>query len=227
MLLSVAACSIKPIQSSGTLPTPSYVGIEPADIEKHEAVSASVISQADLQAWNQKAHRPTFGLIPAFYQLPVSMTAGAVHIQSAQVFGASYQSFFLSNTSTMPYAIEPASTRQSQVFSNVMNHMLDAGISFVEVSMADANRVMEAEKSLIDNQKAWFPKRQLPSGVDLLISIQRGEGLHGPAFVGRVIQTKDGRLLALATQTDSGPMSLEPLLRQLVSDALRRLAHGV
>lgn len=97
----------------------------------------------------------------------------------------------------------------------------------MEVSMADANRVMDAEKRMIDTKKAWFPGRQLPSGVNLLISIQRGEGLYGPAFVGRVIQTKDGRLLALATQVDAGPMSLEPLLSQLVSDALRRLAHGV
>lgn len=225
-LLSFTACSRKPILSSGTLPETSYQEVKPQEIEKHDIITMPVASQTQLKAWNQKAGRPTFGLIPAFYQLPVSMPAGAVHIQSAQVFGASYQSFMLSNTGPKPYVIEPASTEQSQVFSKAMNQMLDAGIRFVEVSMADANRVLESEKKVIEGKTAWFPGRQLPSGVALLISIQRGQGLYGPAFVGRVIQSSNGQLLALATVVDAGPMSLEPLLGQLVSDALRRLANG-
>lgn len=225
-LLSTVACSRKPIQSSGTLPQPYYQSTSPEQIDKHEVASAPIASQADLKAWNLKAGRPTFGLIPAFYQLPVSMPAGAVRIESARVFGASYQSFQLSNTGPRPYALEPTSTEQAQVFSKVMNQMLDAGVRFVEVSMADANRVLESEKNVIEGKTAWFPGRQLPSGVNLLISIQRGQGLYGPAFVGRVIQSKDGQLLALATGVDAGPMSLEPLLNQLVSDALRRLANG-
>ncbi len=224
--LSILACSRKPIQSSGTLPQLSYQAVKPEPIEKHDVASAPVASQADLKAWNEKAGRPTFGLIPAFYQLPVSMPAGAVHIEQGQVFGASYQSFWLSNAGPKPYAIEPASTQQAQVFSKVMNQMLDAGVRFVEVSMADANRVLDSEKKVIEGRTSWFPGQQLPSGVNLLISIQRGEGLYGPAFVGRVIQTKDGQLLALATGVDAGPLSLEPLLSQLVSDALRRLANG-
>ncbi|MEI6805608.1 MAG: hypothetical protein WCK49_03765 [Myxococcaceae bacterium] len=225
-LLSFGGCSRKPIQSSGTLPATSYQEAKPQEIEKHDVVTTPSASQTQLKAWNQRAGKPTFGLIPAFYQLPVSMPAGAVHIESAQVFGASYQSFMLSNTGPKSYVIEPVSTEQAQVFSKTMNQMLDAGVRFVEVSMADANRVLESEKRVIEKKAAWFPGRQLPSGVDLLISIQRGQGLYGPAFVGRVIQTSNGRLLALATVADAGPMSLEPLLGQLVSDALRRLADG-
>lgn len=224
VLLALGACSRKPIQSSGTLPSPINYQTAPAAIDSHVVASTPVASSQDLRNWNEKAGRPTFGLIPAFYQLPVSMPGGAVHIEQANVFGASYQSFFLSNAGPKPYVIQPASVQQSQVFSQVMNQMLDSGVRFVEVSMADANRVLESEKKVIEGKSAWFPGRQLPSGVDLLVSIQHGEGLYGPAFVGRVVRSLDGRLLALATQMDAGPLSLQPLLQQLVSDSLRRLA---
>lgn len=224
-LVAITACSRKPIQSSGTLPQMPYQQIQPTEIPQRDSASTLTrVSQSDLKNWNQQAGKPTFGLIPAFYQLPVSMPAGAVHIEQAQVFGASYQSFWLSNAGPKPYVILPASVEQTQVFSNTINQMLDMGVRFVEVSMADAHRVLESEKKVLEGNSAWFPGRQLPSGVDLLVSIQAGQGLYGPAFVGRVIASQDGRLLALATQIDAGPLSLQPLLEQLVSDALRRLA---
>lgn len=226
-ILALLSCSRKPIQSSGTLPAPNYQRVTPEPPKQHQVDSMPMVLESDLKLWNEKAGKPTFGLIPAFYQLPVSMPAGAVHIENAQVFGMSYQSFWLSNAGPKSYAIEPASTEQAQVFSRVMNRMLDAGVRFALVSMADANRVLESEKEVIEGKTTWFPGRQLPSGVDFLISIQQGQGLYGPAFVGRVIQSKNGQLLALVTQTDAGPTSLEPLLYQLVSDALRRLANGI
>lgn len=224
-LLALLACSRKPIQSSGALPSLTSGHTRPEVIENHSIASVAQASTEALEEWNQKAGRPTFGLIPAFYQLPESMPAGAVSIQEGHVFGASYRSFWLANTGPKPFAILPASMEQAEVFSKVMNQMLESGIRFVEVSMADANRVLESERKVIEGQSAWFPGQQLPSGVDLLVSIQRGQGLYGPAFVGRVIRSKDGQLLALATQMDTGAYSLQPLLQQLVSDALRRLSH--
>lgn len=226
VVLSLMGCSRKPIQSSGSLPQTSYQSVTPEAIEQREVIQNAKFSSQVLKAWNEKAGRPTFGIIPAFYQLPVSMPAGAVRIEQGRIFGASYQSFQLSNAGPKPYAIESVSIEQSQAISNVVNQMLDAGVKLVEVSMADANRVMKAEQQVIEGKTGWFPGRQLPSGVGLLVSIQKGQGLYGPAFVGRVIQSKDGQLLALATQVDAGPLSLEPLLRQLIADALRRLAHG-
>lgn len=225
LMLVCVGCSRKPIQSSGTLPTPYSQGIGPVVIEQRSMEDeGSKTSLQELKALNQKAGSPTFGLIPAFYQLPESMPAGAVHIEQGQVFGTSYQSFWLQNAGPKTYAILPASVEQSQVFSKTMNEMLDAGVRFVEVSMADANQIIQAEKQVIEGKTTWFPGRQLPSGVALLVSIQRGQGLDGPTYVGRVIQGQDGRLLALATQIDAGPLSLEPLLKKLVSDSLRRLA---
>jgi hypothetical protein len=97
-------------------------------------------------------------------------------------------------------------------------------VRFVEVSMADAAKVMQAEQAVIEGKVAIFPGRSVPSGVDLLVSIQKGKGATGPVYLGRVIRSKDGRLLALATQPDAGPYSLSPLVQKIVSDSLRRLA---
>ena len=224
--LCLTACSRKPIQSSGTLPEPYYRNIGPVEVEKHEEPQeVSIGTFEQMQIWNDKVGSPTFGLISGFYQLPKSMPAGAAAIHKGQVFGASYESFWLENAEK-PYAILPASIEESQAYSRVMNQMLDVGIQFVEVSMADANQIMQAEKKMLDGDKAWLLARQVPSGVDLLVSVEKGEGLYGPTYLGRVIRSRDGRLLALATQVNAGPYSLEPLLRNLVADSLRRLADG-
>ena len=156
-LLALTACSRKPIQSSGTLPSATNYQIGPDAIDNHVVASVIQASSEDLRNWNKKAGRPTFGLIPAFYQLPESMPAGAVSIEEDHVFGASYRSFWLSNTGPKPYAIMPASTEQAEVFSKVMNSMLDSGVRFVEVSMADANRVLESEKKVIAGKSTLFP----------------------------------------------------------------------
>jgi len=64
----------------------------------------------------------------------------------------------------------------------------------------------------------------VPSGVDLLLSVEKGYGSYGPIYVGRVIRTKDGQLCALSTVIDAGPTSLGPLVSKLVKDSLRRLS---
>ncbi len=226
-VLSLGACSRKPIQSSGTLPQAYYQGIGPAEIPEHSNADAnSKVSIDQLKAWNRKANKPTIGLIHGFYQLPYSKPAGAVYLEQGRVFGASYQSFWLENTNEQPYAVLPASIEQAQVFEKFTDEMLDAGVRLVEVKMADANKIMTAEKKALESNSKWFMGRVVPSGVKLLLSLEKGQGLYGPAYVGRVIQTNDGRLLAMATGVDAGPLSLEPLLRKLVTDALRRLANG-
>jgi hypothetical protein len=91
--------------------------------------------------------------------------------------------------------------------------------------MADAVKVMRAEQDAFDKKKIIFPSRSVPPGVDLLVSTQKGHTEVGPVYVGRVIRTSDGRLIALRSEPDVGVYSLKPLLVRLVSDTLRRLAE--
>lgn len=224
-LLVASGCSTgRPIQS-GTLRN-AEPGAQPESVEQRNvAGQVGAMDHAELKALNKKAGSPTFGLIMGFYQLPQAMPAGAVSVQQGVVFGQAYSNYKLENLGTKPYAVVPASAEQSEVLSSSMNHLLDAGVRFVEVSTADAAKVMQAEQQVIEGKAAVFPGRSVPSGVDLLVSIQKGQGASGPVYVGRVIRSGDGRLLALMTQPNAGPYSLSPLIQKMVSDSLKRLTN--
>lgn len=224
ILVFMCACSAKrPVARSANL-APSY-DVTPESIDTRTVVGQSdELSAASLRQLNEAAHKPSFGLIQGFYQLPVSLPGGAVAISQANVFGQSYQSFYLQNSGEHPYAVEPMSAAQAQVLSTSVNHLLDAGIRLSDVNMADAMKIMQAEQRIIEKKDALLPGRSLPSGVDMLVSIQSGMGATGPVFVGRVIRTRDGQLFALQTWPNAGPYSLEPLIRHIVTDSLKRLA---
>ena len=121
--------------------------------------------------------------------------------------------------------MEPLSPQQSDVLIHAMNEFLDAGVRFVEVSMGDALKVMQAEEKALQTKRILFPGRSVPPGVDLLISIQKGFTEAGPVYLGRVIRTSDGRLIALQSEPDQGVYSLKPIVKQLVLDSIRRLAQ--
>jgi len=172
---------------------------------------------------NAKTGSLKFGLIKGFYQLPQVFPAGAVLIREGRVFGQPYRDFYLENLPSKSYAIIPMSPRQSDVLSGAVAQLLDVGVKFVDVSMADTIKIMEAEELALTKKKAFFPGKLVRSGADLLISIQKGYGQLGPVYVGRVIHTKNGQLLALANEIDVGAASLGKLIIRLVDDALRHM----
>ena len=223
----LCSCASMPVSSSASLASKND-GIRPEKIEQRGMLGQEeeVFDKAALRKNNEAAGKPTFGLIKGFYQLPETMPAGAIIMTESTFWGQSYRTFELDNLGTERYAVVPASTQQSLVFTQAMNQLLDAGVQFKEVSMADAVKVMEAERRMIQKKRFWFPRQSLPSGVDLLISVQKGFAESGSVYVGRVIRTKDGRLLALDTQTDVGMFSLKPLITRLVRDSLKRLAES-
>lgn len=224
ILIGLLGCSARQINSSSEL-------VSPVPTTQSIIESRTVVGEKDdfdvgqLQKLNQKAGKPTFGLIMGFYQLPGTMPAGHVAISEGYVFGEPYRSFWFQATDAKPYAVLPAAPKQAEVLATSLNKMLDAGIRFKEVSMADAVMVMNVEKKMMLQNKTWFFPRSIAPGVDLLVSIQTGFGEIGPIYVGRVIATIDGRLLALVTWPDVGAYTLQPLVDRLVSDALRRLAN--
>ena len=117
---------------------------------------------------------------------------------------------------------------------------MDAGVRFKQVSMAAAVTVMRAEQDHLkrrrkrrqgakrtDGQEEWVTdalawSRVLPAGVDVLLSLQHGQGKTGAVYVGRAIRSSDGALLALLHQPALAPRTLGVLVLQLVERALRR-----
>ncbi|MDA0713364.1 MAG: hypothetical protein O2897_05205 [bacterium] len=217
-------CTTVAVKSSSSLPFNS--AIIPEAIASRNNENSNEVSVQMLQKLNENAGKPTFGLIMGFYQLPSTKPAGAVEITESSVFGQPYRSFWFQETASRPYAVLPVSPYQLEILSSVMKKMLDAGIYFKEVPMADALMVMRAEEKALVSGNQWMMSRLLPSGVDLLISVQKGfSETEGRIYSGRVVSTKNGRLLALATWPDTGVYSLKPLIDSLVTDTLRRLAN--
>jgi hypothetical protein len=217
-------CSAKPTRSAVIVR--ANLPIEVPAIAGHKV--RDPVSEIDfglLSAHNKMAGMPSFGVIKGFYQLPEAFPHGAISLQRMQSFGYEYESVKVSRLSTRPYVVTPASAGETEAISQTMNRLLDAHIRFVEVSLADAVKIMEAERAALQKNVLMFPHSSVPSGVDLLVSVEKGYGSYGPIYVGRVIRTKDGRLCALTTVSDVGPRSLGPLVSQLVKDSLRRLGE--
>lgn len=196
-----------------TIKTRSVAGqLDPAAIEK-------------IKDLNLRAGKPRFGLIGAYYQLPLARPAGATRV-SGNVMGIPYDQTQVVPDSQRPWALQPAAAGDLEMLQSSLNALLDAGVQWTEVSMADASQLIAAEQQASGgNSLADFNKLS-PSGVDLLVSIHKGRGLAGPLFVGRVVRTSDGAMLALGTQIDAGAVSLRPLIMQLVEDSLRRQAEN-
>jgi hypothetical protein len=218
-------CSARQVQSGPITSTPSRPDAEVPVIPKHEVIDAeSEISVDEISELNDEAGTPSFGIIKGFYQLPEAFPHGAISVERERGFGFDYQSVKISKLGTKPYVVTPASGPETEAMSRTMNRLLDANVRFVEVSLADANKIMQAERAAMRKKTMMFPGTSVPSGVDLLLSVEKGYGSYGPIYVGRVIRTKDGQLCALSTVIDAGPTSLGPLVSKLVKDSLRRLS---
>lgn len=223
--LNLIACSARPIQSgviseSRTLQETVVVPV----IEKHEVKDAeSEISLDELAALNKSARSPTFGIIKGFYQLPEVFPQGAISVERARSFGFDYKAITIKKLGSKAYAVTPTSAIEAEAMAAVTNRLLDAGVRFSEISMADAMKIMKAERRALASKVMVFPGSSVPSGVDLLLSFEKGYGNYGPIYVGRVIRTRDGQLLALLTVNDVGTTALGSLVSRLVKDSLRRL----
>lgn len=228
-LASLFGCSARQIQSAPISSSAIGSGTQSAApevpvIPEHRVQSgAADIDMKRLSTLNTKAKRPTFGIIKGFYQLPEAFPGGAISMKHVQGFGFSLDEVSVSRIGTRPYVIMPASAEESQAIESSMNQMMDAGIRFVEVSLADAAKIIAAERAALSKKSFVFPRQTLPSGIDLLLSMERGYGSYGPIYVGRVIRSKDGQLLALRTENDVGPIAMGTLISRLVQDSLSRL----
>lgn len=220
-ILGQAACSARPIASSTLAPvyTPSPEPIPEATVAGDEGLSI-----ANLRALNRQAGRPSFALIGGFYQLPQIDSADSVTFREGQFFGGGYESLTIRGGQRRPFALTPFDTTSSVAFQSAFKELLDAGIKIVEISMADAVRVMNAQDHGNKNRLLALAKT-LPSGADYLISIQQGEAEEiGPVWAGRVVSSKDGRVLAFDSIPAMGQFTIQPLLKNLIGSALRRLA---
>jgi len=222
--LSLASCSGHQIASAPLAHKIPGSSVEP--IESRSVAGTRQVSSKRLSVLNSKAGAPSFGLIKSFYQLPISAPVGAAEFEEGYFFGQPYRSIRLEGMDAKPYAVLPASAAEAQVMESSISRFLDAGIRFAEVSMADALEIMKAEKNAIEKKGRIVLSHSVPSGVDLLISIQKGHGPMGSVYMGRVIDTRDGRLWALSTQPDMDVYALSPLVADLVEDTLTRMAKN-
>lgn len=222
--LGFAGCSARPITSSAL--TPSYQDPAVRPISGRSVASAFSQEQiAHLRNLNEKAKSPRFAIVKSFYQLPTAFAGGAIKKESTKDFWGTYKSLEIYRLNTRPYAIVPLSPKQGEILSQTVSVLLKAGVRFVDIKMADAVKIMQAEKKAIENKSFTLPNQLLPSGADLLLSIEMGDGETGPIYLGRVVRTADGELLALEWESNYGVYALQPLITKLVEHALTSLAH--
>src|SRR3989338_6012396 len=111
LCLCLGSCTRTQVKGSGSLPSLASQELQPDIIEEHSLINIkNFVDVDDLSKLNQEAGVPTFGLIPAFYQLPQARPAGAVYIEEGIVFGAANRSFWLQDIASTPYVVLPAST---------------------------------------------------------------------------------------------------------------------
>lgn len=223
VLIAMAACA--PAIKSGDISDQSVKQTRPDTIKEHK-----VVNQLDADAiikiskLNEQAGKPRFGIVGGFYQLPMAHPAGASRVVGT-VANIPYDQTRVTPDRERPWAIAPAPSAEMEMLQGSLNALLDAGVRWTEVSMADAATIIAAEKQASSTNSLADFNKLTPSGVDLLISINKGPGIAGPIYVGRVIRSQDGAMLALATLPDAGPVSLRPLVWKLVEDSLKRIAN--
>lgn len=196
-------------------------------IEQHTEVSTPMVSTAELQAAYVAAGSPTIGFIRDSYQLPVANPLGAARIIEGNAFGMPYQQSLTVPSTYRPFAIQPMDNGFAvQQLALLQQDLATAGVRFVEVSTADANRIVDAEKKAAEaNTRVQF-NEMTRAGSDILVSYQPSQALGGPIFIVRVIRMADGALLALRTGPgQGGAIALRPLLGRAIADGLQAAAN--
>jgi hypothetical protein len=168
------------------------------------------------------AGSPTLGFIGARYQLPIANPLGAARIIDGNVLGMPLQQSVIAPSTDRPFAIEPVQDGfEAQQLALVLQDLAAAGVRFVEVSAADANRIVDAEKQAVERNGRVQWNEMTKAGAQILVSFQRSTALGGPIFIVRVVRMADGALLALRTgPAQGGAIALRPLLGQAIYDGL-------
>lgn len=218
--LSVAGCAATP-PAGGSLPDQSEKAPTPAVVENRESVAATAVPTTELKAAYEAAGSPTIGFIRDQYRLPVANPLGAARIIEGNRFGIPFSQSLTVPSTARPFSIEPLQDGFAvQQLALLMQDLSQAGVRFVEVSAADANRIVDAEKSAADGKGVQW-NEMTPSGAQLLVSYQQATALGGPVFMVRVIRMGDGALLALRTgPAQGGAVALRPLLSRAIADGL-------
>ncbi len=220
-----AGCAVTP--EGGRIADQSADAPTAPVINDRGSVAATSVPTAELQAAYVAAGSPTIGFIGASYRLPIANPLGAARIIEGNAFGMPYQQSLTVPSTARPWAIQPLTDGFAvQQLALLQQDLAAAGIRFVEVSAADANRIVAAEKDASESNKRVQFNEMTPSGADLLVSFQDATALGGPIFMVRVIRMTDGALLALRTgPAQGGAVSLRPLLGRAIADALLAAAN--
>jgi hypothetical protein len=143
------------------------------------------------------------------------------------MFGVPFQQSLTVPSTERPFAIEPLQDGFAvQQIALLQEDLARAGVRFVEVSTADANRIVDAEKQATQANGRMQWNEMTPSGANVLVSYQQSTALGGPIFIVRVIRMTDGALLALRTgPAQGGAVALRPLLGRAIADGLRAAAN--
>jgi hypothetical protein len=191
-------------------------------VSERGMVAAAGVSTEALQKVYVDAGSPTIGFIRDRYQLPIANPLGAARIIEGNLLGMPFQQSVVAPSTERPFSIEPIQDGfEVQQLALVQQDLAAAGVRFAEVSAADANRIVAAEKQAIESNGRVQWNEMTPSGAAILVSFQRSTGLGGPIFIVRVVRMKDGALLALRTgPAQGGAVALRPLLSQSIHDGL-------
>jgi len=174
-----------------------------------------------LKAHYKKANSPTFALIKGYYHLPSTRPFGSVEIIESYSYQTktNYLKLISKNNN---YAISPMNADEALGLIEAINSLLDMGIKISELSMADALKVAEVEKSLDLSKDHLHFNKVLNPGADFLVSIDLADSKNGPVFVGRVIN-KNGQLMAFRAVRSSDYRMLSEFVISLFEDTIKRL----
>ncbi|MFZ9887533.1 MAG: hypothetical protein ACO3JL_08525 [Myxococcota bacterium] len=195
-------------------------------IERRESSAIALPSVEEMKDRYDAAGRPTVGFVGDRYRLPVGNPLGGARIVEGNVFGAPYTQTLTVPSTYRPWSLEPLSDGYTvQQLALVQQDLSAAGVRFVEVSAADASRIVDGERSAFEAGARVQWNQLLPSGADLLVTFQEAEGIGGPLFLIRVVRMSDGALLSLRTgPAQGGALTLRPLLVQSLVDAFAAAA---
>lgn len=218
-----AACATSP--AGGAHPAAAR-GASVPPIERREVTAAALPSIEEVQGRYEAAGRPTVGFVGDRYRLPVGNPLGGARIVEGNVFGAPYAQTLTVPSTYRPWSLEPLTDGYTvQQLALVQQDLAAAGVRFVEVSAADASRIVDGERSAFEAGSRVQWNQLLPSGADLLVTFQEAEGIGGPLFLVRVVRMSDGALLTLRTgPAQGGALTLRPLLVQSLVDAFAAAA---
>lgn len=222
--LSAACAGVTP--SGGRLPSSRAAQPVAAVVESRGQPDVAGVSSEELGQLYAAAGRPSVGFIRDRYQLPVANPLGAARIIEGNVLGMPLQQSVVAPSTERPYAVVPLEDGFAvQQLALVQQDLARAGVSFVEITTADANRIVTAEQQATQS-RGWIQWNEMaPSGADVLVSFQESMGLGGPLYIVRMIRMADGALLSLRTgPAQGGAVALRPLLARAIADGLQAAA---